>query len=78
MPLSKTETDALMRLISLTKDNEINCEHCLSLVAEFAEQRLVGNSIHSGLEAVEHHLAVCAECREEFEALLRAIEGIHQ
>jgi uncharacterized protein with PIN domain len=73
MLLSKNEIDALMRLIGLTKDDEINCEQCLSLVAEFAEQELTGNSIPEGLKALEHHLSICAECREEYEALQRAL-----
>ncbi len=76
MPLSKKEIDGLMRLIGLTKDEEINCEQCLSLVAEFAEQALAGKSIPEGLKAVEHLLSVCAECREEYEALQRALKGM--
>lgn len=73
MPMSKHEIEELMRLIGLTKDSEINCEQCLALVAEFAEQELAGRSIHDGLEAVEHHLSICPECREEYEALQRAL-----
>jgi uncharacterized protein with PIN domain len=76
MPLSKKEIDGLMRLIGLTKDLEINCEQCLSLIAEFAERELAGKSIPEGLKAVEHHLSVCAECREEYEALQRALKGM--
>ncbi len=73
MPMSKYEIDELMRLIGLTKDSEINCEQCLALVAEFAEQELAGRSVHDGLKAVEHHLSICPECREEYEALHRAL-----
>lgn len=76
MPLSKKEIDTLMRLIGLTKDDEINCEQCLSLIAEFAEQELAGRSIPEGLEAVEHHLSICAECHEEYEALRRALKDM--
>jgi hypothetical protein len=76
MSLSKEEIDSLMRLVGLTKDDEIDCERCLALVAEFAERELEGRSIAAGLEAVEHHLAVCAECREEYEALLRALKTV--
>lgn len=72
MPMSKHEIEELMRLIGLTKDSEINCEQCLALVAELAEQKLAGRSIHDGLKAVEHHLSICPECREEYEALQRA------
>ncbi len=74
MPLSKIEIESLLRLIALTKDNEVNCDQCLALVSEFAEHELAGKSIHDGLKAVQQHLSVCAECREEYE-LLRATLG---
>jgi hypothetical protein len=74
MALSKKEVEGLMQLIGLTKDEEINCEQCLALVAEFAERKLAGQSIANSLKALEHHLSVCAECREEYEALERALK----
>lgn len=73
MPLSKTELEALMRLVGLTKDEATNCEQCLALVADFAEQKLAGTSIPEGLHALGQHLSVGAECREEYEALVRAV-----
>ena len=76
MPLSNKELEGLLRLVGLTGDNEINCEQCLKLVAEFAEHELVGKSIPDGLKAVEQHLSVCSECREEYEALQRALGEI--
>lgn len=76
MPLSKKEIDGLLRLIGLTQDDEINCEQCLSLIAEFAERELASKSIPEGLKAVEHHLSICAECREEYQALQRALKGM--
>jgi hypothetical protein len=76
MSLSKEEIDNLMRLVGLTKDDEINCEGCLALVAEFAERELAGGSIPVSLEAVEHHLSLCSECHEEYEALLQALKGM--
>lgn len=76
MPLSKKEIDGLVQLIGLTKDHEINCEQCLSLIAEFAERELAGKPIPEGLKAVEHHLSICAECREEYQALQRALKAM--
>ncbi|MEE8254424.1 MAG: hypothetical protein V3S58_02325 [Nitrosomonadaceae bacterium] len=78
MSLSKKEIDGLIRLISLTKDKEINCKQCLSLVAEFAEQELKGKSVPEALKAVEHHLSVCTECHEEYaflQSALRKMDG---
>jgi uncharacterized protein with PIN domain len=76
MSLSKKQIDELMRLVGLTKHDEINCEQCLALVAEFAEQALAGKSVPEGLQAVEHHLSLCAECREEYAALKQALEDM--
>jgi hypothetical protein len=73
MALSKEEIASLMRLVTLTKDDEIDCEGCLARVAQFAERELVGQSIPVALEAVAHNLSVCVECHEEFEALLRVL-----
>lgn len=73
MPLSETEIDGLLRLVGLTEESEINCEQCLAAVAEFAEQELAGKSICEALRAVEQHLTVCAECRDEYDALLRTL-----
>jgi predicted anti-sigma-YlaC factor YlaD len=73
MPLSRKEIESLMRLVGKTKESEIDCERCIGVVAEFAEQQLAGKTISEGLKAVEHHLSICDECREEYEALRRAL-----
>lgn len=69
MSLSKNQIDELIRLIGLTSEEEINCEQCLYLVAEFAEQELKGRSVPDALKVVEHHLSICAECYEEYTLL---------
>ena len=76
MSLSKEETDELIRQIGLTRDEEIDCERCLALSAEFAERELAGRSVPAALEAVAHHLSICLECSEEFEALLQALKAM--
>ena len=74
--LSQKEIENMMRLVGLTKDSEINCEDCLSIVSEFAEEKLAGKSISEGLQAVEHHLSICEECREEYDVLRRALDNM--
>lgn len=76
MPLSKQEIDRLLELIALTNDRELNCEECLALVSEFAEQQLAGRSVSAGLKAVEQHLSICDECREEYEALQKTLRTV--
>jgi len=76
MPLTKVELENLLRLIGLTNEVEINCDQCLALVAEFAERQLAGKSVCESLKAVENHLAICTECREEYEALQKALKSV--
>ena len=76
MSLSREDIAELLRLIGLTRDEEIDCERCLALVAEFAERELAGQPVPAGLEAVTHHLSICTECREEYEALLQALKAV--
>ena len=74
MPLTHDEIERLLGLIGATEQRELNCEECLALVAEFAERQLAGQPVAAGLQAVEQHLAVCGECREEYEALQRTLQ----
>ena len=76
MSQDKDEIMELIKLLSLTRDEEINCDQCLSLVAEFAEKKLGGKSLTDALKAVEQHLLVCSECREEFEILKLSLEEL--
>lgn len=76
MRLTQQEIDRLVRLLGDTQESEIHCEQCLALVAEFAERRLEGRSIAAGMAAVEQHLAICDECREEYDALRRTLESL--
>jgi uncharacterized protein with PIN domain len=74
MVLSRKQIDELIKTVSLTRPDELTCDECLKDLAEFAEHSLSGKSIPEGLQAVEHHLAICAECQEEYKALLTALK----
>ena len=78
MSLSKSQIEQLLRLVGQTEDQELNCEECLALVAEFAESQLPGKSIPAGLQAVEQHLTICDECREEYEALKLSLDSLRE
>lgn len=73
MGLSRQQIETLLRTISLTRPDEAACDACLLKLAEFAERSLQGKSVPASLEAIERHLAICGECREEYEALLAAL-----
>lgn len=74
MPISKKEIDTLIKMVASTKSDELTCDDCLKDLAEFAERTLKGKSIPEALQAVEHHLAVCGECHEEYKTLLAVLK----
>ena len=74
MSLSREQIDALLGMLSLTRQDELSCDECVKQLAEFAENHINKKSVPEWLAAIEHHLELCGECREEFEALLKALD----
>lgn len=76
MRFSHDDLDELLRLVDLTRAEEIDCTEFLHRVAGYVE-RLGGQELEvpPGYEDVAHHLRVCPECTEELDALCRALQG---
>jgi len=74
---SSQNTDAKVALImmSMTQEEEISCDDVQALIDQFAEMQFRGENPASLFPLVQRHLEMCPECREEFEALLVAVEA---
>ncbi|MDZ7691929.1 MAG: hypothetical protein U5K69_12510 [Balneolaceae bacterium] len=75
----KLTTDLLkkmIRMVKMTKPDEIGCEECFEELHEFAEMELAGKSPEDAMPLVKDHLDRCGSCREEYEALLEAMKGL--
>jgi hypothetical protein len=73
------DTETLTRLargIAASHAGEIGCDECFEQLDEFADTTLSGKNAAQALPGVENHLQRCADCREEFEALMRALRGV--
>ena len=64
----------MLNVLRATQSTEIDCDDCLMQVGEFAELHVVGKPIPQALQAVEQHLTLCDECREEFELLCQSLQ----
>ena len=73
MSLTRQQIDALLGMLAQTHDRELTCDECAGKLAEFIENNLPGKCAPEGLEAVEQHLKLCGDCREEFEGLREAL-----
>ena len=65
----------LLKKLTLTKTQEISCDDVHAVLAEFAERQHQGEPIAHLMPQVEQHLELCPDCREEYEALLLAIDA---
>ncbi len=63
----------LVAHILATHDDEITCEECFDLLDEYVERLASGEDVGALMPQVWHHLYSCADCRQEFEALLRVL-----
>jgi uncharacterized protein with PIN domain len=72
--LTREQVGSIVKMLGLTRDREFNCGECLQHVSEFAECQLANKSVTDVLVSVEQHLALCPECREEYEALMKILK----
>jgi hypothetical protein len=72
MKQSTEKMRELLRLVMVTDPVEIDCDSFLSRVGAFLEARERGDEMSPEFRTVCRHLEVCAECKEELEALLKA------
>jgi len=62
----------LLRLVQVTEPHELDCDAFLARVATLLEVVAAEKELPAELRPVAQHLSVCPECKEEFDALLRA------
>jgi hypothetical protein len=63
------------RAIANTQPEEIGCDECFAELDRFAELARSGESADALMPKVDDHLQRCRDCREEYEALLNALDA---
>lgn len=66
----------LIQGVFSTRPDELGCDDCYEQVDRFAEMVLSGKGAAEAMPLVQDHLNRCSDCREEFEALLNALQAI--
>lgn len=72
-PLPQALLGALLRAVGQTQAREIACDEAYRFLDRFAERVARGESAARFMPQVQQHLNRCPDCREEFDALLRAL-----
>ena len=65
----------LLHAVEHTRDVELPCEEAAQLFDQLAELVRRGEDPGQFLPLVQQHLEICADCREEFEALMRVLKA---
>jgi hypothetical protein len=69
--------DALLKFIEKvkhTEDHELDCEEVFAVIDVYAEAVASGRDAPDLLPLVKHHLEICQDCFEEYQALMRVLE----
>ena len=75
-------TDAMVhRIITRlenTLEDELSCDEVFAMVDEYAEAHERGEDVATLKPLIRHHLDMCRECDEEYQALLEVLEGTEE
>jgi len=66
----------MVRNVLTTRPDEIGCDECFEQLDRFVEMKLAGKNAAEAMPLVQDHLERCRDCREEFEALLTALQAL--
>jgi len=76
MKLSTDILKNMLRAVIGTKEEEIGCDDCFDKLDNFIEMKLAGKSPEQAMPLVQDHLKRCKDCRQEYEALLEALQNL--
>ncbi|MEX0788576.1 MAG: hypothetical protein WD040_07240 [Anaerolineales bacterium] len=73
--VSPAYLSVLEREITSTQEIEYGCDDVYRLLDQFAEAVLRGEDAAPWMPLIRAHLERCPDCRAEFEALMRVLQG---
>ena len=65
----------ILGMLEKTQEEELTCDDVFALLDQFAEMAVRGEDVASLMPMVKHHLDICGDCREEYEALEAILAG---
>ena len=69
------EFQKLIQMIENTQEIEFSCDDVYQILDQYTEMVYRGENAEKLMPLVEHHIEICPDCREEFEALLRILQA---
>ncbi len=69
------DVQKLILMVENTQEVEFSCEEVYNILDQYTELVYHGEDLAELMPLVKHHIEICPDCREEFEALLRILEA---
>lgn len=66
----------LVKAVGNTRDDEYACDEVLELIDQYAEMAARGEDAAQIMPLIKHHLDMCIDCGEEYEALMRVLNSM--
>lgn len=66
-------TMQLLQMLDMTREDELSCDEVHELVDQYIELKESGEDVDQLMPLMKHHLDMCWECFEEYEALVTAL-----
>jgi hypothetical protein len=68
----------LLGMVEKTDEQEMDCAEVFEVLDIYAEAVVRGEDTSEMLSKVKHHIEMCRDCFEEYEALVRVLESPDQ
>lgn len=78
MRLEQNQLKDLLNLVVTARADSIGCDGCYELMDQFAQAEVDGRPFPEALQVVRDHLEMCKCCRDEYRALLTALQAISE
>jgi hypothetical protein len=75
MKIDPTTFKKILISLTMTHEEEIDCEECYIHMDKFVDMLREGEAPEKVMPLVKHHLDLCGDCNEEFEALYEALKA---
>jgi hypothetical protein len=75
MNKSKKMLEGLLKSLAVTHKDELDCKQVYEVIDVYAEMSARGEDVSEALPMVKHHLEMCKDCMEEYEALMRVLDA---
>ncbi len=78
MPTARMEPEhvvRLMQILELTDEQEFSCDEVFDVLDQYVETEMRGEEATQVMSIIKRHLEMCRDCKEEYQALLRALQS---